>query len=567
MTQPKSTMARQAAHLVGAPVEPRTTSHVLRPRSSRKPRHEVDGTQSISSQAGEPVGLQQLPDDLIRVLRHHARERPDQPAFVYLRDDQSDDAVLTYAQLDRRACAIAAHLQDMGFAGQRVLLAYPHGLDFITGFFGCLYAGCVAVPTYLPHRRTLDRFRAITADSGAHLVLSTVPAVAQYQAIARPESEQTKTAALISWVAADEIPDSSAARWKMPIVAPETLAMLQYTSGSTSQPKGVMLSHANLIHNTRAIHQAFGMGGDTGLFWLPTYHDMGLVGGILEPMLAGLTSVLMAPEAFLQRPITWLAAISKYRATISGGPNFAYDLCVRKITDEQRATLDLSCWSLAFIGAEPIAPETLERFAAAFAPCGFKSAAFYPCYGLAEATLMVSGAERGSGPTIRTFHDTALTENRVESVPDDAGKARRLVSCGAPAGDLRVVIVDPETCTPALPNCVGEIWVAGGSVGQGYWHKPDQTRQIFSAHLSDADEGPQGPFLRTGDLGFVFDGQLYVVGRLDDLLIVRGLNHHPQDLEATARRSHALLEGGLGAAFAVDDPSGGGGVEIGRAHV
>jgi len=547
------TRESQESVVVGAFPQQRTIGQVLRPWSSREPRDEVDGRQSISPQAEVQVGLQQPPDDLIGVLCHHAREHPDQPAFVYLLDGQSDDAVLTYAQFDRRARAVAARLQDMGLAGQRVLLAYPHGLDFITGFFGCLYAGCAAVPTYLPHRRTLDRFGAIVADAGARLVLSTAPAVAQYQAMTGLGSGQTETASPIPWLAADEISDAWAERWKMPVIAPETLAMLQYTSGSTSQPKGVMLSHANLIHNTRAIYQAFGMGHEVGVFWLPTYHDMGLVGGVLMQVLTGLPSVLMAPATFLQQPIAWLAAISKYRATISGGPNFAYDLCVRKITDEQRATLDLSCWSLAFIGAEPIQPETLERFAAAFAPCGFNSAAFYPCYGLAEATLMVSGSERGRGLTVRAFHDTALTENCVESVPDDASKARRLVSCGAAVGDLRVVIVDPQTCTQAAPGRVGEIWVAGASVGQGYWHKPDQTQQSFNAHLSDTGEGP---FLRTGDLGFVLEGQLYVTGRQDDLLIVRGLNHHPQDLEATARKSHPLLEAGFGAAFAVDDRGG-----------
>lgn len=507
----------------------------------------------MTLQAEVPVGLQQSPDDLIHVLRHHTGERPDQPAFVYLLGGRSDDAVLTYAQCDRRARAVAARLQDMGLAGQRVVLAYPPGLDFITGFFGCLYAGCAAVPTCLPHRRTLDRFRAIVADAGAGLVLSTAPAVAQHRAMTRRGSGQAEIASPIPWLAADEIPDALAEQWKMPVITPQALAMLQYTSGSTREPKGVMLSHANLIHNTRAIYQAFGMGCDTGMFWLPAYHDMGLVGGVLEPMLAGITNVLMAPAAFLQQPISWLAAISKYRATISGGPSFAYDLCVRKITDEQRATLDLSCWSLAFIGAEPIQSGTLERFAAAFAPCGFKAAAFYPCYGLAEATLMVSGTERGGGPTVRAFHDTALTENLVEPVPDDASNARRLVSCGAPVGDLRVVIVDPQTCTQAVPGRVGEVWVAGASVGQGYWHKPDQTRQSFNAHLSDTGEGP---FLRTGDCGFVLDGQLYVTGRQDDLLIVRGLNHYPQDMEATARKSHPLLEAGLGAAFAVDDHGG-----------
>jgi 8-amino-7-oxononanoate synthase len=489
------------------------------------------------------------------MLRHNAQEHPDQQAFVYLLGGRSDDVVLTNAQVDRRARAIAARLQEMDLAGQRVLLAYPHGLDFITGFFGCLYAGCVAVPTYLPHRRTLNRFGAIVADAGARLVLSTADTAVQFQAMTAPGSGQTEPAPSIPWLAADEISDASAEQWKMPIIAPETLAMLQYTSGSTSQPKGVMLSHANLMHNTRAIYQAFGfgMGHEVGVFWLPTYHDMGLVGGVLMQVFTGLPSVLMAPATFLQQPIAWLAAISKYRATISGGPNFAYDLCVRKITDEQRATLDLSCWSVAFVGAEPIQPETLDRFAAAFAPCGFNAAAFYPCYGLAETTLMVSGAERNSGPTIRTFDDAALTANLVESVPEGTNKARRLVGCGMPVGDLRVAIVDSQTCREAAPGHVGEIWVAGASVGQGYWHKPDQTRQSFNAHLSDTSEGP---FLRTGDLGFVSEGQLFVVGREDDLLIVRGLNHHPQDLEATARKSHPLLEASLGAAFAVEDPAG-----------
>jgi 8-amino-7-oxononanoate synthase len=327
--------------------------------------------------------------------------------------------------------------------------------------------------------------------------------------------------------------------------------MLQYTSGSTSQPKGVMLSHANLMANVHAIHQAFGVrSGDSSVFWLPMYHDMGLVGGVLVPLFAGATNVSISPATFLQSPITWLAAISKYRATISGGPNFAYDLCIRKITDEQRATLDLSSWALAFVGAEPIEAATLERFATAFAPCGFKPGAFYPCYGLAEATLMVSGSRRGSGATIGTFSDTALTENRVEPVPRDGPQARRLVACGSPVGDLRVVIVDPHSCAEAAPGRVGEIWVAGASVGQGYWHKPGQTRRSLDARLSDTGEGP---FLRTGDLGFMDDGQLSVTGRLDDLIIVRGLNRYPQDIEATARGSHPLLESGYGAAFVTDD--------------
>lgn len=506
----------------------------------------------MSALAGVPSNRPRVQADLISVLQCHAEQRPDQAAFSFLHDGQAD-SILTYSQLDRRARAVAARLQGMDIAGERVLVAFPHGLDFITGFFGCLYAGCAAVPTCLPHRRTLDRFLAIVADAGARLVMSTAPAVAQYQAMTGLGSGQTRAASPIPWLGVDEIHSEIAEQWEMPVIAPETLALLQYTSGSTSQPKGVMLSHANLMHNTRAIYQAFGMGDDTGVCWLPMYHDMGLVGSILEPLLAGITSVLMPPAAFLRDPFAWLAAISKYRATISGGPNFAYDLCVRRITDEQRATLDLSCWDLAFIGAEPNQPETLERFAATFAPCGFNPGAFYPCYGLAEATLMVSGGVRGDGPTVRAFRETALTQNRVEPVPDRACKSRRLVSCGAPVGELRVAIVDSNTCTKAVPGRVGEIWVAGASVGRGYWCKGEQTRQSFDAHLSGTNEGP---FLRTGDLGFVFEGQLYVIGRRDDLLIVRGLNHHPQDLEATARRSHPLLEAGCGAAFAVDDHAG-----------
>jgi 8-amino-7-oxononanoate synthase len=515
----------------------------------------------MSALAEVHSGLHGVHRDLIGVLRGHAEERPDQAAFCALRGDQTE-RVLTFAQLDRRARAIGACLQDMGLGGQSVVLAYPQGLDFIVGFFGCLYAGCVAVPTHLPNRRTLARFHAIVADAAAGLVLSTSAAAAQHLAMVAQGSGPIEGTPATPWLATDEIHDERAEHWEMPLIAPETLAMLQYTSGSTSEPKGVTLSHANLMHNTLAIHEAFGMADvkgqvaaaiDAGVFWLPTYHDMGLVGGVLVPMLAGATSMLMPPAAFLQHPIAWLAAISRHRATISGGPNFAYDLCVRKITDEQRVTLDLSCWSLAFVGAEPINPDTLERFAAAFAPCGFKPGAFYPCYGMAEATLMVSGAARGSGPTVRAFSDMSLSEGRAEPVVHPSSRTRRLVSCGVPVGDTNVEIVDAKSGTSVQPGRVGEIWLAGTSVSKGYWRNPYQTHQAFGAHLSDA---VNGPFLRTGDLGFVSEGELFVVGRRDDLLIVRGRNHHPQDLEATARKSHPLLEAGFGAAFAVIDKGG-----------
>lgn len=507
----------------------------------------------------------QDPGNLVRVLRRHAEERSDRLAFVHLVDGSPDHSSLTYAQVDRRARAIAGRLQDMGSAGQRVLLVYPPGLDFITAFFGCLYAGCIAVPTPPPHRhRVADRFQGVAADAGARVALTS--SSAQFPVMTETgESRRAGTSSRIQWLPTDEIPDVFAERWNEPAAAGDALAMLQYTSGSTSQPKGVMISHANLLANIRAIHQAFGLrDADSSVFWLPMFHDMGLVGGVLAPLFAGVTSIFISPATALQNPIVWLSAISTYRATISGGPNFAYDLCVRRTTDEERATLDLSSWSLAFVGAEPVDPGTLERFAAAFAPCGFNPGAFYPTYGLSEATLMVSGPRRGDGATVGSFYDTALTENRVEPVPDSVGakpdcavakpdearQARRLVACGSPVGDLRVAVVDSHTRTELAPDRVGEIWVAGASVGQGYWHKPSLTGNTFKAHLSDTGEGP---FLRTGDLGFMREGQLYVTGRGDDLVIIRGLNRYPQDIEATARASHPLLEAGYGAVFVAED--------------
>ncbi len=450
---------------------------------------------------------------------------------------------MTYGELDDRARAIAACLQDMRLVGERVVLAYPPGLEFIAAFFGVLYAGCVAVPVYPPRRRTVDRFDAIANDAGARLALSTASSIAQFKAM-------TGRVAAIRWLATDELAGAGADHWIEHDPPRDSLAMIQYTSGSTSEPKGVLLSHANLVANTRAISKSFEVhSSSVGVFWLPTYHDMGLIGGVLAPVFSGITNIIMAPARFLKNPFLWLDAISKSRATISGGPNFAYDLCVRKIDVEQRATLDLSSWSLAFTGAETVQPETLARFTEAFAPCGFRAESFYPCYGLAEATLMVTGPRVGTGAAVRAFRNDALAQNRVEPLPDNAPNARRLVGCGAPVKSHAFVIVDAETLAPLAPDRIGEIWVAGESVGQGYWRDLERTAATFHARRSDTGEGP---FLRTGDLGFVHDSQLYITGRVDDLIIVRGLNHHPQDIEATARACHPLLEAGLGAAFAVD---------------
>ncbi len=482
--------------------------------------------------------------NLVRCLRGHASERQGDIAFVGMINDPAQPTTLTYGELDRRARAIAASLQDMRLAGQPVVLAYPPGLEFITAFFGALYAGCVAVPIDQPRRRTLDRFHSLAGDAGASLALSTAVVIDRFNAM-------TGRSEPVAWLSTDEVADANADRWTEHDPAPESLAMIQYTSGSTRRPKGVMLSHANLVENTRAISDCFAIQSTSkGVFWLPPYHDMGLIGGILAPVFSGTTIIVMTPAMFLGNPFLWLDAISKSRATISGAPNFAYDLCVRRITVEQRATLDLSTWSLAFIGAEAVQPATLARFAEAFAPCGFNAESFYPCYGLAEGTLMVTGPKAGAGAAVHAFRDDALAQNRVVPVGDDAPHARRLVGCGAPVGSLRVAIVDAETLAFAAKDHVGEIWVAGESVGQGYWHDAENTTATFNARLSDTRDGP---YLRTGDIGFAYEGQLYITGRVDDLIIVRGLNHHPQDIEATARKSHPLLESGLGAAFAVDE--------------
>ncbi len=480
-------------------------------------------------------------------LREHANKRANSVAFTHLAEDHSLQIALTYGQLDRRARAIAARLQSMCPAGERVVLSYPSGLEFIEAYFGVLYAGCVAVPACQPRFRTLDRFHSICADAGAKVALGTVAAIAQVSAMVGAD-------AAIQWVATDEIPDTLAEDWAECYPTPEFLAMIQYTSGSTNQPKGVMLSHANLAANAQAISAAFEVNDtSSSVFWLPVYHDMGLIGGILVPVWSGAPSVVMSPAMFLRDPFLWLEAISTSGATISGGPNFAYDLCARKVTAQQRAALDLSSWSLAFIGAETVQPATLARFAEAFAPCGFNPRAFYPCYGLAEATLMVSGPRANNGAAIHAFRRDALAQNQVEPVhgsPPCALDAHLLVGCGAPVGGLRIEIVDTETLASAAPDRVGEIWVAGESIGHGYWRNPEATSTTFGRGLGGVDHDQ---FLRTGDLGFVHDHQLYVTGRIDDLIIVRGVNHHPQDIEGTARGSHPLLESGMSAAFAIGD--------------
>ncbi|HVY45043.1 MAG TPA: AMP-binding protein, partial [Minicystis sp.] len=470
--------------------------------------------------------------------------------YTYLNDGERDETHLSYASLDVRARAIAAALQAAGARGERAVLLYPPDLGYVAAFFGAMYAGAIAVPAYPPDvsrlNRSLPRLQAIVADCSAEFVLTTreIVGVAEALFAFAPELQKKR------WVATDDVPDSAADAWTPPPTGPETLAFLQYTSGSTGSPKGVMLSHGNLLANLEMIARSFGIcESSVGMSWLPPYHDMGLIGGLLAPLYKNRPSALMSPLAFLQRPSRWLHAITRFRATTSGGPNFAYELCARRVGPEERASLDLSSWTLAFSGAEPIRPATLRHFVETFAPCGFSARALFPCYGLAEATLIVSGGSPRGEVVELELSASALERNDV-APPVGASDGRVLVGCGEVLADEEVTVVDPLTLQPCSERRVGEVWVRGASVAGGYWNKPKESAAIFGARVAGRD-GPA--FLRTGDLGFVREGHLFVTGRLKDLVIVRGRNHYPQDIEHTVEECSGALRRGCSAVFAVGD--------------
>ncbi|HZF11551.1 MAG TPA: MupA/Atu3671 family FMN-dependent luciferase-like monooxygenase [Thermoanaerobaculia bacterium] len=482
--------------------------------------------------------------NLVELLLERASVQPSRQAYAFLDEAGEETARLTYAELAVRARAVGAHLQEMGLAGERALLLFPPGLDFVVAFLGCLCAGVVAVPAYPPRsNRTLGRLRSIALDARPRVALTVASALPQIETLGAQLTELRA----IHLLATDEIPVELADVWRDPALATDSLAFLQYTSGSTAAPKGVMVSHGNLIHNEEMIRCAFGQSEDSVIVgWLPLYHDMGLIGNVLQPLFAGAQCCLMSPVSFLQRPIRWLQAISRYHATTSGGPNFAYELCVAKTTEAERADLDLASWRVAFNGAEPVREATQERFFRAFAPAGFRREAFYPCYGLAEATLFVAGPEPGEGPTVAAFAAEPL--ERGAAVPAAAELASRtLVSCGRSWLGQTIAIVDPDG--RRLPaGKVGEIWVSGPSVARGYWQRPEETARDFAARLAGGEE----TYLRTGDLGFEREGRLFVAGRLKDLIILRGRNLYPQDIELTAERSHRGLRAGCGAAFSIE---------------
>ncbi|MGL5939265.1 MAG: fatty acyl-AMP ligase [Waterburya sp.] len=484
--------------------------------------------------------------NLIDLLQYRAKNQSEQVAYRFISQGTSEIDRITYQELDRQARAIAALLQTTSSLGERALLLYPPGLEFIKAFFGCLYAGIIAVPAYPPRRnQNMSRLQTLITEAQAKIALTTESLLTDIKSCLASESEFQE----IHWLTTDTIVGELDSAWLAPQVTFDTLAFLQYTSGSTGTPKGVMITHGNLLHNERMIAKAFGHSSDTVVVgWLPLFHDMGLIGNVLQPLYLGRPCMLMSPVDFLQKPLRWLQAISHFQATTSGGPNFAYDFCVRKITPEQRANLDLSKWEVAFTGAEPVRAKTLEQFTQTFKDCGFRPEAFYPCYGMAETTLFVSGGLKMASPAVQEVAKTALEQNRVvASTADDA--VQKLVSCGQTWLDMKVKIVDPETSTQCAPDRIGEIWVSGGSIAQGYWNRPLETEQTFKAYIADTNEGT---FLRTGDLGVIRDNELFVTGRLKDVIIIRGQNYYPQDIEQTIEKSHPALRPGCSAAFAVE---------------
>lgn len=483
----------------------------------------------LHSRTPEPTNRNAEPATLVDVLHWRARSTPDRVAYTYLVDGETTELSLTYGQLDEHARIIAAQLA--AFAGERVLLLHHYGLDYITTFFGCLYAGAIAVTAFPPgSSRHLKRLHMIARDSGAVAAATNTRIAEAYGSQLRELLPPTGKVLVI-----DALEGCAPDDWNPPSLSGSNLAFIQYSSGSTTAPKGVMLSHECLRHNCAALAEACALSESSrGVFWLPLYHDMGLICSVVAPLHVGFPVVLMSPLSFLKRPIRWLRTIARSRATFSAAPNFAFDLCTRKITPEECRDLDLSCWRSVLNGAEPIRSETLERFARLVQPAGFPWDAHRPAYGLAEATLMVTAVRSGRR------HETLTATPR-------SGSMKQYVSCGAVARHHRVVIVDPESRVQLDPGSIGEVWVAGPSVALGYWGRDEETAAVFQAYTADGD----GPFLRTGDLGFVENGELFITGRRKDLIIIRGANLFPQDVEWTAEDAHPAIRPTCGAAFDV----------------
>ena len=491
---------------------------------------------------------------LVTVMRSRAEQMPESLACAFLVDGEQEMRTISYAGLDREARRVASLISGQVALGARVILVYQPGLDFLIAFLGCLYAGVIAIPVYPPRQPRFDglnRLKRILDDSGADALLTTYA----IRALADTVPAVKDTLAGVRWIQTDG-GRGDASDWRDPDANSDGIAFIQYTSGSTTDPKGVVLRHENLIANLEAIHW-FVRQPDHGkmVSWLPMYHDMGLIGTVLYPLFQGIPTYLMSPSHFLQRPVRWLRLISRVCGTITGAPSFAYELCVQRVTDEDRSTLDLSSWEVGFNGSEPIRAATIRRFERAFSSCGLRAGTVVGCYGLAEATLLVTGAHREDHTRFVSMDREQLERGIVRACPHDDALSTELVSCGSLFSTHEIRIVDPKAAFELPPGTVGEIWLHSPAVAQAYWNRPEESALSFGAILPNSGAWIKR-YLRTGDLGFMLDGQLYVTGRLKDLLIIRGRNIHPHDVEDAVQSVDSRLRVGRGVAFPVETEDG-----------
>lgn len=484
------------------------------------------------------------------ILASRTRSIPDELAYIFLRDGETDEERVSYREFNRRAAGFASSLVEAVEPGGRALLLLPPGLDYVAALFGCFHAGVVAVSAAPPHpkrlHRTLPRLLAIADDAQAHCVLTTP----EIKSVAEPFLGDTQQPlARAPWLTETTEGDLRENEWGSDPRPNSEIAFLQYTSGSTSQPRGVILTHDHLVGMCRMLSVTWKLTPerDLGFNWLPPYHDMGLI-SVMQPIFVGGASVLVSPLSIIKRPMRWLKGISRFGATTSGGPNFAYDLCVERFNPAECEDLDLSSWEIAANGAEPIRASTLDAFVECFGRFGFRRTAFFPCYGLAEATLLVTGIPKEQPPVVMAVSAKGLEQHEVRDA--SPGDSTTLVGCGAPDKDHLVAIVDPETLARCPAGRVGEIWVSGPSVTPGYWRREQETSEVFGFTI--AGETERDRYVRTGDLGMQMDGELFVVGRIKDLLILNGRNIHPHDIELAAESAHELLRTHCSAAFALD---------------
>lgn len=480
------------------------------------------------------------------VIQKRTCSDPNFVVFRFLSDGINEDGSYTYKQLEDRSKSVAASLQKIGKKGDNVLLLFQPGLAYVASLYACFYSGFVAVPAYPPRRnRGIERIYTIIEDSGANICLLSQQV---YNDIQRNFTDDSKLSN-IQWIVYDDIQDTDKDNFKEENILPEDIALIQYTSGSTGNPKGVMLTQLNLMYNSEYIRTTFGVDKESvGVHWLPLFHDMGLIGGLLQAAYVKCVNINIPPMAFLKNPLNWLKAIDKYRGTIAGGPNFAFDYCIQKTTEEERKELDLSSMKVFFCGAEPIRQQTMKKFVEDFAISKIKEEMLYPCYGMAETTLIVTGGVFSEKPKYLSINTSALSENKVIIEKENTPGTTDLVSSGKTWLNTKIEIVNPHTIKQVSENEVGEIWISGPTVATGYYGKPEESKMIFGAHISDTNDGP---FLRTGDLGFVYENELYITGRLKDIIIIRGVNYYPTDIEYLIQDNIPELKNNSGAVFPV----------------